>query len=88
MIQTQGFTAQNINSLTDQINRWLVSNTNEMDTKFRIMNIEFSSTAEPEPRYSTGKEPEVHYSALVLYDVGEVKKVQDASEPLDDSGVE
>ena len=88
MIQIQAFAAQDINSLTDQINRWLVSNTNEMDTKFRLMNIEYSSTAEPAPRYSTGKEPEIHYSALVLYDVGEVKKVQDSSEPLDASGVE
>jgi len=88
MIQIQGFATRDISSLTDQINRWLVSNTTAMDIKFRLINIEYSSTAEPAPRYSTGKEPEIHYSALVLYDVGEVKKVQDSSEPLDASGVE
>jgi hypothetical protein len=88
MIQIQGFAARDIRSLTDQMNEWLLSNTSAMDTKFRLITIVYSSTAEPAPRYSTGKEPEIHHSALALYDVGEVKKVQDSSEPLDASGVE
>ena len=30
---------------------------------------------------------DVNYSALVVYEVGEIKKTDDSSEPLDASGV-
>ena len=86
MIQTQGFT--HISSFSDEINRWLVNNSQEMDSKFRLINIQYSSAPEPSPRYFTGKEPEIHYSALVLYDIIEVKRTDDTTEPLEASGVE
>jgi hypothetical protein len=87
MIQTQGFaSSQSIGSLTDEINRWLVSNTQGMDTKFRLINIEFASTAEP--IQSSSQQGHVNYSALVIYEVGEIKKADDSSESLDASGVE
>ena len=84
MIQTQGFaSSQSIGSLTDEINRWLVSNTQGMDTKFRLMNIEYASTAEP-----TQNGSHVNYSALVIYEILEIKKTDVSSEPLDATGVE
>jgi hypothetical protein len=43
MLQTQGFTASQLTSLTDEINRWLVTNTKEMDTKFRLINIKYAA---------------------------------------------
>ena len=84
MIQTQGFaSSQSIGSLTDEINRWLVSNTQGMDTKFRLMNIKYASTAEPIQNSS-----HVNYSALVIYEIVEIKKIEVTSEPLDATGVE
>ena len=83
MIQTQGFaSSQSIGSLTDEINRWLVSNTQGMDTKFRLIDIKYASSAEVFPTHS-----HVNYSAIVIYEVGEIKKTDDSSEPLDASGV-
>jgi hypothetical protein len=80
MIQIQGFSStQSVTSLADEINRWLVSNTQAMDTKFRLINMQYSSTAE---------RGDVNYSALVMYEVGEIKKTEDSTEPLDASGVE
>ena len=82
MIQTQGFaSSQSIGSLTDEINRWL--HTQGMDTKFRLINIEYASSTE-----STSTHSHVNYSALIIYEVGEIKKIDDSSEPLDSSGVE
>jgi len=84
MIQTQGFaSSQSIGSLTDEINRWLVSITQGLDTKFRLINIKYASTAE-----SIQKGSHVNYSALVVYEIVEIKKTDDSSEPLDASGVE
>ena len=84
MIQTQGFSSsQSIGSLTDEINRWLVSNTQGMDTKFRLINIKYASAAEPIHNGS-----HVNYSALVIYEIVEIKKTDDSSAPLDASGVE
>ena len=84
MIQTQGFaSSQSIGSLTDEINRWLVSNTQGMDTKFRLISINYSSTAQTAENHS-----HVNYSALVVYEMGEIKKTDESSEPLDASGVE
>lgn len=84
MIQTQGFTSsQNINALTDDINRWLVTNTREMDTKFRLIDIKFAATSES----GTGHHAAVNYSALITYEVGELKKADVTSEPLETSGV-
>jgi len=88
MIQIQGFATEDISSLTDQINRWLVSNTNAMDTKFRLLNIEYSSATEPSSNPSTSNRSRIHYSALVAYEVGEIKRAEESSEPLDASGVE
>jgi hypothetical protein len=83
MIQTQGFaSSQSIGSLTDEINRWMVSNTQGMDTKFRLIDIKYASSAESVPSNS-----HVNYSALVVYEVGEIKKTDDSSEPLEASGV-
>jgi hypothetical protein len=80
MIQIQGFSStQSVTSLADEINRWLVSNTQAMDTKFRLVNIQYSSIAQ---------RGHVNYSALVTYEVGEIKKTEDSTEPLDASGVE
>ena len=84
MIQTQGFaSSQSIGSLTDEINRWLVSNTQGMDTKFRLINIKYASTSEPIQNGS-----HVNYSALVIYEIVEIKKTDGSSEPLDATGVE
>ena len=84
MIQTQGFaSSQSIGSLTDEINRWLVSNTQGMDTKFRLINIKYAATAE---QIQSGSH--VNYSALVIYEIIEIKNTDDSSEPLDASGVE
>jgi hypothetical protein len=86
MIQTQGFaSSQSIGSLTDEINRWLVSNTQGMDTKFRLIDIKYASTAESIP--SSNQHGHLNFSALVIYEVGEIKKTDDSSEPLDASGV-
>jgi len=83
MIQTQGFaSSQSISSLADEINRWMVSNTQGMDTKFRLIDIKYASSAESVPSNS-----HVNYSALVVYEVGEIKKTDDSSEPLEASGV-
>jgi ABC-type Na+ efflux pump permease subunit len=83
MIQTQGFaSSQSIGSLTDEINRWMVSNTQGMDTKFRLIDIKYASSAESDASHS-----HVNYSALVVYEVGEIKKSDDSAEPLDASGV-
>jgi hypothetical protein len=85
MIQTQGFaSSQNIHSLTDEINRWLVSNTKEMDTKFRLIDIKYAVTAEPSP--SSGQHAAINYSALFTYEIGELKKTDVSSEPLETSG--
>ena len=70
-------------SLTDEINRWLVSNTQGMDTKFRLINIKYASTAEPIQNGS-----HVNYSALVIYEIVEIKKTDVSTEPLDATGVE
>jgi len=79
MIQTQGFTASQVTALADEINRWLVSNTQEMDTKFRLINIKFAVG---------GEGGRVNYSALVIYEVGEIKKTDEAAaEPMESSGV-
>jgi hypothetical protein len=89
MIQTQGFESiQSVGALADEINRWLANNSETMDSKFRLINIQYMSTAEPSPRYSTGKGPEIRYSALALYDIIEVKKTEETTEPLEASGVE
>jgi hypothetical protein len=87
MIQTQGFgSTESIDSLADEINRWLVSKSQEMDTKFRLINIQYSSTAETKPNIP--ERGNVNYSALVIYGVVEIKKLEDSIEPLDDSGIE
>jgi hypothetical protein len=82
MIQTRGFASSKIGSLTDEINRWIMSNTQGMDTKFRLIDIKYASSAESVPSNS-----HVNYSALVVYEVGEIKKTDDSSEPLEASGV-
>ena len=83
MIQTQGFaSSQSIGSLTDEINRWMVSNTQGMDTKIRLIDIKYASSTESVPSQS-----HVNYSALVVYEVGEIKKTDDTAEPLEASGV-
>jgi hypothetical protein len=75
LIQVQGFTTSQVSSLADEINRWLVSNTKEMDTKFRLINIKYAVS-------------ETSHSALVIYEVGEVKKTdENAAEPMESSGV-
>jgi hypothetical protein len=87
MIQTQGFESiQNIGSLADEINRWLVNNSQAMDSKFRLINIQYSSASESVP--NTNEIGRVNYSALVVYDVVEAKKTEDITEPLDASGIE
>ena len=83
MIQTQGFaSSQSIGSLTDEINKWMMSNTQGMDTKFRLIDIKYASCAEVFPTHS-----HVNYSAIVIYEVGEIKRTDDSSEPLEASGV-
>lgn len=81
MIQTQGFTASQVTSLADEINRWLVTNTREMDTKFRLINIKYAA-------FESGSDGATNYSALAIYEVGEVKKTNEMeAEPMDSSGV-
>ena len=83
MIQTQGFaSSQSIGSLTDDINRWMVSNTQSMDRKFRLIDIKYASSTESTPTHT-----HVNYSALVVYEVQDIKKTDDSGEPLDASGV-
>ena len=73
MIQTQGFaSSQSIGSLTDEINRWMVSNTQGMDNKFRLIDIKYASSTE-----STTTHSHVNYSALVIYEAREIKKTDD-----------
>ena len=81
MIQTQGFVASQLISLADEINRWLVSNTKEMDTKFRLIDIKYAAV-------ESGEGGAVNYSALAIYEVGEIKKTDEtAAEPMESSGV-
>jgi hypothetical protein len=81
MLQTQGFMASQVTALTDEVNRWLVSNTKEMATKFRLINIKYAATG-------TGEGEAMNYSAFVIYEVGEVKKTDDTeAEPMESSGV-
>ena len=54
-----------------------------MDTKFRLINIKYASTSEPIQNGS-----HVNYSALVIYEIVEIKKTDISSEPLDATGVE
>ena len=54
-----------------------------MDTKFRLVDIKYCSSTEVFPTHS-----HVNYSAIVIYEVGEIKRTVDFSEPLDASGVE
>ena len=56
-----------------------------MDTKFRLINIQYSSTSNTVPNSERG---DVNYSALAIYDVTEIKRTEDSTEPLEDSGVE
>ena len=49
MIQTRGFAYSKIDSLTDEINKWMMSNTQGMDTKFRLIDIKYASSAEVFP---------------------------------------
>jgi hypothetical protein len=79
MIQVQGFVTSQISTLADEINRWISSNSQNMDTKFRLINIKYATTND------NGK---VNYSALIMYDVIESQNAKDSSEPLDASGVE
>ena len=60
----------------------MVSNTQGMDTKFRLIDIKYASSAEVFPNHS-----HLNYSAIVIYKIGEIKKTDDSSEPLDASGV-
>ena len=53
-----------------------------MDNKFRLIDIKFASTSD-----SKGGQAAVNYSALVTYEIGELKKTDVASEPLETSGV-
>ena len=82
MIQIRGFASSKIESLTDEINSWMKSNTQGMDTKFRLIDIKYASSAEVYPTHS-----HLNYSAIVIYEIGEIVKTEDSSEPLDDSGV-
>ena len=58
------------------------SNTQGMDTKFRLIDIKYASSAEVFPNHS-----HLNYSAIVIYEIGEIKKTDVSSEPLDASGV-
>lgn len=81
MLQTQGFTASQVTSLADEINRWLVANNREMDTKFRLINIKYAATG-------SGEDGSTNYSALVIYEVGEIKKTdENEAEPMESSGI-
>jgi hypothetical protein len=80
MIQTQGFVTSQLSSLADEINRWLVSNIKEMDTKFRLINIKYAAVG-------SGEGGAVNYSVLAIYEVGEIKKTDETSEPMESSGV-
>jgi hypothetical protein len=53
-----------------------------MDTKFRLIDIKYASSAQVFPSHN-----HVNYSVIVIYEVGEIKKTDDSSEPLDASGV-
>jgi hypothetical protein len=79
MIQIQGFATSQIGTLADEINRWVVSNSQNNDTKFRLINIKYATAND------NGK---MNYSALIMYDVIESQKAEDYTEPLDASGVE
>ena len=69
MIKTKGFaSSQCTGSLNDDFNRWMVSNTQGMDTKFRLIDIKYTSTE------STPTHDHVNYSALNVYEVGESRK--------------
>ena len=59
-----------------------MSDTQGMDTKFRLIDIKYASCAEVFPTHS-----HVTYSAIVIYEIGEIKKTDDSSEPLEASGV-
>jgi hypothetical protein len=56
-----------------------------MDTKFRLIDIKYVVTAEPSP--SSGQHAAINYSVLVTYEIGELKKTDVSSEPLETSGV-
>ena len=74
MIQTRGFASSKIDSLTDEINRWMMSNAQAMDTKFRLIEIKYASSAEVFPTHS-----HLNYSAIVIYEIGEIKKTDEAT---------
>ena len=58
----------------------MMSNTQGMDTKF--LDIKYASSAEVFPSHS-----HLNYSAIVIYELREIKKTDDSSEPLDASEV-
>ena len=82
----QGFAySQSIGSLTDEINRWYGEVVHrEWDTKFRLIRHKILLQG---AESDTPSNSHVNYSALVVYEVGEIKKTDDSSEPLEASGV-
>ncbi|MFI5406275.1 MAG: hypothetical protein ACHQ1D_07150 [Nitrososphaerales archaeon] len=45
-----------------------------MDTKFRLIEIKYASSAEVFPTHS-----HLNYSAIVIYEIGEIKKTDEAT---------
>jgi hypothetical protein len=52
-----------------------------MDTKFKLINVKYAA-------FESGSDGATNYSALAIYEVGELKKTNEMeAEPMDSSGV-
>jgi hypothetical protein len=67
MIRTIGFESDRLNSVTDNIDKFLDDMTKQHGSTFRLIDIKFSST--PKLLQDAKQKSDVSYSVLVIYEV-------------------
>jgi hypothetical protein len=67
MIRTIGFESDRLNSVTDNIDKFLDDMTKQHGSTFRLVDIKFSST--PKLLQDARQKSDVSYSVLVIYEV-------------------
>jgi hypothetical protein len=67
MIRTIGFESDRLNSVTDNIDKFLDDMTKQHGSTFRLIDVKFSST--PKFLQDAKQKSDVSYSVLVIYEV-------------------
>jgi hypothetical protein len=67
MIRTVGFQSDILNSVTENIDKFIDDLTKQHGSTFRLIDIKFAAAAKPYE--STGNHADVNYSALIIYEV-------------------